>query len=103
MPRTKKIAIVTTILMVGTAVALCFRKPDTTTAQQDGSRSGMGTTRSEGSNNELSRGPVRSTASQGTAKFSSTSATEPKLTGYIEPVTQALMPVGASSAQGNPI
>ncbi len=102
MPRTKKIAIVTTILMVGTAVALCYRKPDTTTSQQDGSRSSIGTKRSEGSNNELPRLPVRSTTRQLSESLSNTSATEPKLTGYIEPVTQSLMPVGASSAQGNP-
>ena len=96
MQRAKKIAIVTTILAAGTAVAFCFRKPEMT-APSGGSHVGMAEKGSEAI--ELSRWPVNSTASRGTDSLSNSTAAQPKLTGYIEPVTQPLMPVGPTAAE----
>jgi nucleoid-associated protein YgaU len=96
MRRAKKIAIVVTILAVGTAVALCFRKPAGETAQKD-NWPAAGKAKTEGNLSEAH--PTARPSPRGTA-YQPHDATEaePKLAGRIEPVTSAVLPIETAAA-----
>jgi nucleoid-associated protein YgaU len=96
MRRAKKIAIVVTILAVGTAVALCFRRPDEVTPQKDGAtftRERIADTGKSEARPAVAP-PKRGSAYQPLDE----TAAKPKLAGRIEPVASPLIPIGGMGA-----